>query len=97
MARVAVEDDAADRCPGLEEDAVLGAERLRLPLREVGRASIWLSAGTTLALVEQRGEVVDQRAVELRRQRLVQDQQIDPVDAQLASAFLEPVQVSSYP
>ena len=76
---------------------MLGAERLRLPLREIRVHLDLVECRYDARLVEQRGEVVDQRAVELRRQRLVQDQQIDPVDAQLASAFLEPVQVSSCP
>ena len=33
-----------------------------------------------------------QGRLELRRQRLVQDQQVDLVDAELAGALLEPVQ-----
>ena len=36
--------------------------------------------------------VCPQRSVERRRQRLVEDQQVDLVDAKLAGALLEPVQ-----
>ena len=113
---VAVEGDAADRRPGLGEDAVLGAEGLDLGLDEVGVHLDLVDRRDDLGAVEQRGEVVDhevadadradlavgqqrlerpvglERPVEGRGQRLVEDQQVDLLDAELAGALLEAVQ-----
>ena len=56
---VAVEGDAADRRPGLGQDAVLGVEGLHLGLLEVGVHLDLVDRRHDVGCLEQRGEVVD--------------------------------------
>ena len=116
MLPVAVEGDAADRGPGLSQDAVLDIQGLHLLLREIGVDLDLIDRRNHACPVEQGGEVVDheiadpdgpdlpvgqqglqgtvglQGRLEVRRQRLMQDQQVNLVDPQLAGALLETVQ-----
>jgi hypothetical protein len=118
---VAVEGDAADRGPGLGEDALLAVEGLHLRLGEVGVDLDLVHGRHDLGVVEGCSEVVDhevadangadlavgeqrlqgpvglQGRLEVRRQRLVQDQGIDLLDTELAGAFSNPCSVFSYP
>ena len=112
----AVERDAADRRPGLVQDAVLVVDGEYLGLPEVGVHLDLVHRGHDRGLVEQPVEVLGhevadadgahlavgqqrlERAVggEVRskrlRQRLVQDEQVDLLDPQLAGALVEGVQ-----
>jgi hypothetical protein len=56
---VPVERDATDRRPGLRDDAVLGAERLDLALREVRVGLDLVDRRDHAGVVEQVGEVLD--------------------------------------
>src|SRR4051794_22784526 len=113
---VAVEGDPTDRRPRLGDDAVLGAERLRLSLLEIGMALDLVDVrhhggpleepremvdhevadpdGANLAVAEERLKrpVGVDGQVEPAGEGLVEDEEVDLVDAELAGALVEGVQ-----
>jgi hypothetical protein len=81
---------------GVQLDLVNGGDDLGLieQVREVLDHEVADADGADLAVLEQRLQrpVSLKRLVEVGRQRLVQDQQVDLVDAELAGALVEGVQ-----